>query len=109
MQRWSKRQLLERPIPYSCSELWCIVSRHHYGSVPLESHPFPIQATNGHLLDELRAVPDIKSSLWRVHEEHHLLSGIDLRDVIGLMVDHDLAIASDFARIGPPMQPLQPA
>src|SRR5260370_8836933 len=22
MQRWSKRQLHERPIPYSCSELW---------------------------------------------------------------------------------------
>src|SRR5882762_4512608 len=22
MQRWSKRQLLERPLPYSCSELW---------------------------------------------------------------------------------------
>src|SRR6266516_113189 len=71
-------------------------------------HPASLLRTR-HVLDQRRVLVDFEELLRRIDQEHDVVSGKSLLDVVGLLIDLDAAVGTDAAREGVPMNALKPA
>jgi len=68
-----------------------------------------MQPLDRHVLDQRRVLVDFEELLWRIDQEHDVLSGKSLLDVVGFLIDLDAAIGADATHKGVPVNALEPA
>src|SRR5436190_2035622 len=77
--------------------------------IPIKRQDFSMQPLDRHVLDQRRVLVDFEELLWRIDQEHDVLSGKSLLDGVGFLIDLDAAIGADATRKGVPVNALEPA
>ena len=80
----------------------------HQGDVLIQGHFCSLQSFDRDAFEPFRSQPHVESPLSSIDEEHHLLSGQGLADVIGLMIDGHAAISADSPRERLPLERVEP-